>query len=270
MEKDLEKELRKNKLMREKAAVAEQVISQLREQTEMLAGQLQLGDERYADLRSRLLIERHNKKQEKQKLMAMMRERDEREKELIIMQDEMKRKAVSRPPPSSQRHRMQQQEQQEQQQQQLLLLQQQGRAAGGGGGGGSGLLSSQSLPSLTRSPHSHVSLDVSPHKKNRGGSKGKGRGKGTGHHHHHKMHAGDNHLVTHKTIMKVNGKEVELPVSERAAKLRRRQMNYKPTDLSADELIPELRFTAEMPSRSELRSLIQASDRLEEEWRKWE
>ena len=119
LEKQLAKEKRRSRLIREKAALGEQVsgrlegvfstsllcfarflsathphpkqvIVQLKEQTEMLAGQLQLGDERYADLRSKLLIERHNKKQERERMLEMMRERDEREKELMMTREKEK------------------------------------------------------------------------------------------------------------------------------------------------------------------------------------
>ncbi len=61
LQKMLDVEREKVQLLREKCSVADAAIVQLKEQTEMLAGQLQLADERHHDLRTRLEVERENK-----------------------------------------------------------------------------------------------------------------------------------------------------------------------------------------------------------------
>ena len=78
----LNKERKKAKLMRKKGDVGERVIMRLKEQTEMLAGQLQLADERYADLRSRLDLERRNKNREAQKWRRIA---EDRERQLALV-----------------------------------------------------------------------------------------------------------------------------------------------------------------------------------------
>ena len=64
LQKSLDTEKERGALLREKCTIADQAIIQLKEQAEMLAGQLQLADDRYNDLRSRLEVERSSKNSE--------------------------------------------------------------------------------------------------------------------------------------------------------------------------------------------------------------
>ena len=65
--KQLAKSEEKCKLLQKKNAVTARVILQLKEQAEMLAGQLQLGDTRYTEMRDKMLQERRRRERMEQR-----------------------------------------------------------------------------------------------------------------------------------------------------------------------------------------------------------
>ena len=174
---------RKMKLTRNKSFLSERVIVQLRQQVEMLTGQLRLADDRFTELRSTLDMERRTnvalQKKSKRRMKSLQQQEEllsdhiaGQRRMMEVRQDEVEKKQRME---SKRLKRMQ--DKLEQERSEMLIL----KEAGGGGGGGdrrgpSSDGGENDLPAMSFSPNRiemyERDINTPPPQPPRGGERG--------------------------------------------------------------------------------------------------